>query len=177
MQELNANYSALRGAQAKFTQSAEAVALLATEASGANRDTLVPLTSALYVPARVVPGSQLLVDIGTNFFVGKSPEAARETLLNKARLLKDNTDGLAKVMQAKQQNLEAVNEVLLNRRMQAQALQRQQAQTQGVQCGALRARGRAAWRGVAHIAWHAGEWRAAMPRLWGGSSWRGGTRN
>ena len=55
MQELNANYSALRGAQAKFTQSAEAVALLATEASGANRDTLVPLTSALYVPARVVP--------------------------------------------------------------------------------------------------------------------------
>ena len=133
MQELNANYSALRGAQAKFTQSAEAVALLATEASGANRDTLVPLTSALYVPARVVPGSQLLVDIGTNFFVGKSPEAARETLLSKARLLKDNTDGLAKVMQAKQQNLEAVNEVLLNRRMQAQALQRQQAQTQGVQ--------------------------------------------
>ena len=99
MQELNANYSALRGAQAKFTQSAEAVALLATEASGANRDTLVPLTSALYVPARVVPGSQLLVDIGTGFFVGKRAAEAREVLLKKAALLKANTDSLQKILQ------------------------------------------------------------------------------
>ena len=88
----------------------------------------MPLTSSLYVPARLAADAELLVDIGTGFFVGKRAAEAREVLLKKAAMLKGNTDSLQKVLQQKQQNLETVNDVIAQRRLMAQSQQQQQQQ-------------------------------------------------
>jgi len=105
---LHSNFTSLRSTQAKFQASAGAVEAYAAEAAAAGgpRDALVPLTSSLYVPARLAPDAELLVDIGTGFFVGKPAAAAREILLKKAALLKTNCDSLQKILQAKQGNFE-----------------------------------------------------------------------
>ena len=127
---LQSNFSSLRSAQSKITASAAAVEAYAAEAAAAGgaRDALVPLTSSLYVPARLAADAELLVDIGTGYFVGKRAAEAREVLLKKAALLKANTDNLQKVLQQKQANLETVNEVLMQRRLMAQQQQQQQQQ-------------------------------------------------
>ena len=98
---LQSNFSSLRSAQSKFAASEAAVEAYAAEASAAGgaRDALVPLTSSLYVPARLAADAELLVDIGTGFFVGKRAAEAREVLLKKAALLKANTDSLQKILQ------------------------------------------------------------------------------
>ena len=98
---LQSNFSSLRSAQSKFAASAAAVEAYAAEASAAGgaRDALVPLTSSLYVPARLAAEAELLVDIGTGFFVGKRAAEAREVLLKKSALLKANTDSLQKILQ------------------------------------------------------------------------------
>jgi len=129
MSVLQSNFSSLRGAQAKFAASAAAVEAYAAEAAAAGgpRDALVPLTSSLYVPARLAADAELLVDIGTGFFVGKRAGEAREVLLKKASLLKANTDSLQKILQQKQANLDTVNEVLLQKKFLAQQQQQQQA--------------------------------------------------
>jgi len=121
MQMLNANYASLKAAQKKFLASADSVAAMNAVSSSSNRDTMIPLTSSLYVPARLVPDAELLVDIGTNFLVGKRAPEAKEMLLKKAELLKSNTESLMKVIGGKQQNLETVNEMIMSRKLEASA--------------------------------------------------------
>jgi len=128
MQMLNANYASLKAAQKKFLASADSVTAMNAESSSSNRDTMIPLTSSLYVPARLVPEAELLVDIGTNFLVGKRAPEAKEMLLKKADLLKSNTESLMKVIGGKQQNLETVNEMIMSRRLEASANKAQQGQ-------------------------------------------------
>jgi len=126
MQMLNANYASLKAAQSKFTDSAESVTAMATESSSSNRDTMIPLTSSLYVSARLVPEAELLVDIGTNFLIGKRAPEAKEMLLKKVALLKNNTESLMKVITGKQQNLETVNELVIQRKFEAARYQQSQ---------------------------------------------------
>jgi len=76
------------------------------------RDIFVPLTSSLYVAGTLDPAERVLVDVGTGFFVGKSPAAAEELLQKKAAMLKANTDKLYKVIVEKRENLDVVQETL-----------------------------------------------------------------
>lgn len=65
---LVANYEQLKDAQQKFADSAAAIQALPTGPE--ERPMLVPLTSSLFVPGFMKGDSQLLVDIGTGYFVG-----------------------------------------------------------------------------------------------------------
>ncbi len=71
-----------------------------------------PRPRSLYVPGTLEPGAQLLVDIGTSFFVGKSASDAAALLRKKAAALKDNTDSLYKVIGEKRENLDVVQDTL-----------------------------------------------------------------
>ena len=72
----------------------------------------MPLTESLYVPGELDPEELVLVDIGTSFFVGKTPLAAKEMLLKKAALLQRNTETLYKVITEKREHLDVVAETL-----------------------------------------------------------------
>ena len=44
------------------------------------KEVLVPLTQSLFVPGRLRATAPVLVDVGTGFYVGKTPEGAAEIL-------------------------------------------------------------------------------------------------
>ncbi len=82
---------------------------------------LVPLTGSLYVPGRLVKGSEVLVDIGAGFLVGRAPDDARGILGRKVGYLKANTESLAKVIATRENNLAAIREVMMERQRLAAA--------------------------------------------------------
>lgn len=65
---MTSNLAQLKEAEARFAESAAVVLSLP---AGSGRELLVPLTSSLYVPGTLdAADAEVLVDIGTGFFVG-----------------------------------------------------------------------------------------------------------
>ncbi|KAK9663833.1 hypothetical protein RND81_14G001500 [Saponaria officinalis] len=58
---------------------------------------LVPLTASLYAPATLDDSHNLLVDIGTGYFVQKTMSEGKDYVLRKINLLKSNYDQLLEV--------------------------------------------------------------------------------
>lgn len=92
---LTANFQQLKDAQARFAESANS--LLALPTDGVARDVMVPLTASLYVPGKLGSLDEVLVDIGTGYYVGKTAPAAAEMLNRKAAVVKGNAEQLMKV--------------------------------------------------------------------------------
>ena len=92
---LTANFQQLKDAQARFAESANS--LLALPTDGVARDVMVPLTASLYVPGKLGALDEVLVDIGTGYYVGKTAPAAAEMLNRKAAVVKGNAEQLMKV--------------------------------------------------------------------------------
>ena len=145
-QVLSANFSQLKQAQSAFAESAACMGALAEQAEGAapffrgrfscarpsplprlppGKEVLVPLTSSLYVMGVLDPRERVLVDIGTSFYVGKSPADARALLAKKAALLKENTETLFKAISVKRDNLDTVQRTLELKQQQQQQQQQQ----------------------------------------------------
>ena len=96
LEALLSNYSQLKDAQARFHESGVALSTLPKE--GESKELLVPLTSSLYVPGKIHgDNQQVLIDIGTGYFVGKDIPESIEIMNKKVNLLKVNTDKLQKV--------------------------------------------------------------------------------
>ncbi|KAI4164766.1 MAG: hypothetical protein LQ342_001741 [Letrouitia transgressa] len=74
---------------------------------------LVPLTASLYVPGHLHPpssASPLLIDVGTGFYVEKTPAAARAFYAAKVEELGGKLRDLEGVVQGKQANLTVVED-------------------------------------------------------------------
>lgn len=118
LKNFEANFAQLKDAQQKFADSAAAIQALPS--SSAECEMLVPLTSSLFVPGFMKGDSKLLVDIGTGYFVAKTPSDAIEAMQRKTALLKQNTDQLAKVIQSRRDNLDSVTDVMRRRMLEAE---------------------------------------------------------
>ena len=79
---------------------------------------LVPLTPSLYVPGQLASTETVLVDIGTGFYVEKTPPAAQDFYRRKVEELTKNLGDLEKIVQGKQQNLGVVEDVLRRKVME-----------------------------------------------------------
>ena len=79
---------------------------------------LVPLTPSLYVPGQLASTETVLVDIGTGFYVEKTPAAAQDFYRRKVEELARNLGDLEKIVQGKQQNLGLVEDVLRRKVME-----------------------------------------------------------
>ena len=71
---------------------------------------LVPLTPSLYVPGKLASTDTVLVDIGTGFYVEKTPVAAQDFYKRKVEELGRNLTDLEKIVQGKQGNLGVVED-------------------------------------------------------------------
>ena len=71
---------------------------------------LVPLTPSLYVPGKLASTETVLVDIGTGFYVEKTPPAAQDFYKRKVEELGKNLVDLEKIVQGKQGNLTVVED-------------------------------------------------------------------
>lgn len=73
---------------------------------------MVPLTNAIYVPGNLSDVSKVLIDVGTGFYVEKTPQEAEQYFARRATLLKEEQDKTTQLHTQKRQHLEAVTAVL-----------------------------------------------------------------
>ncbi|SMQ46399.1 unnamed protein product [Zymoseptoria tritici ST99CH_1A5] len=111
VQHLTNSYQNLRTAQQKFR---DCIASIKTGVANSVKDKplLVPLTSSLYVPGKLADPENVLVDVGTGFYVEKSTKDAQKFYEGKIEELGKNIKDLESIVNGKANNLRVVEEVL-----------------------------------------------------------------
>lgn len=99
VQVLQDSLSRLRMVQQSFVSSEQSLDQLKVLES--SQQILVPLTSSLYVPGRLVDSNQVLVDIGTGYYINKPVEDARKYFEKKIEFLSKQLDQLQPILQQK----------------------------------------------------------------------------
>jgi prefoldin alpha subunit len=151
LDHLATSFAQLRSARGKFVACAESIMeTFCVDADGERRQgeqqtaVLVPLTSSLYVPGRLLitqarkrdpdglddddeeedgeeeEPAQVTVDIGTGYYVSKSPAEALLFYKDKRVALDRNLQELEMIIGGKAQNLKVVTEVYAEKMRQAQ---------------------------------------------------------
>ncbi|KAF3917140.1 hypothetical protein ABW20_dc0108758 [Dactylellina cionopaga] len=120
LEHLTASFQKLRTAQAKFRECVKAIQ------NGVNpglegKTILIPLTQSLYVPGKLEDGNNVLVDVGTGYYVEKTTEKAITFYNDKIKTVGDNLDDLEKIISQKTQNAKVVEEVLRQKLLSANA--------------------------------------------------------
>ncbi|KAI8053978.1 prefoldin 5, isoform CRA_b [Syncephalis plumigaleata] len=85
----------------------------------------------MYVPAELTSVEKLIVDVGTGYFVEKSPEDATKFYKSKVDFLRSNMEKLEETIDTKQSNLRSVVNV-----MQMKLTAQQQAAAEGAKAAA-----------------------------------------
>jgi prefoldin alpha subunit len=122
LEHLTTSFTSLRTAQSKFRDCLVSLRT-GTTPSTLPKPLLVPLTSSLYVPGKLTDAENVLIDIGTGYFVEKSTADANEFYERKIKDLGGSLKELEGVIQGKANNVRMVEEVV---RMKVLAAQEQQ---------------------------------------------------
>ncbi|KAL8953066.1 MAG: hypothetical protein Q9222_001059 [Ikaeria aurantiellina] len=134
LQHLTNSFTQLRAAQAKFRDCIKSIRD-GVENGGREKkqgaSILVPLTPSLYVPGKLASTETVLVDIGTGFYVEKTPPAARQFYTSKVEELGKNLKDLESIVQGKQGNLTVVEDVLRQKMMSEPSSSTQDAKDSG----------------------------------------------
>ncbi|KIV86786.1 prefoldin, alpha subunit [Exophiala sideris] len=131
LEHLSTSYQRLRAAQSRFR---DCIRSIQDGVNGKSGETplLIPLTTSLYVPAKLASpsssdssssssGSTVLVDVGTGFYVEKSPEDGIKFYKGKVDDLTKNLSEIEKVVGGKNENLRVIEEVLRQKMLAEQA--------------------------------------------------------
>ncbi|KAJ1303714.1 hypothetical protein OPQ81_008139 [Rhizoctonia solani] len=121
---LTNSFAQLKGAQAKFRGCLDNVNEVKPE--NASKTLLVPLTNSLYVPGKLVNTENVLVDIGTGYYVSKTRAEAAKYYQTKVDFITTNLNTLQTTIETKQQNMNYLLQV-----MQAKMQAGRQAQATG----------------------------------------------
>ncbi|WVR03388.1 prefoldin, alpha subunit [Kwoniella sp. DSM 27419] len=121
LEHLTSSYSQLKQAQAKFKSCVDNVSSLAPGSKG--KEVLIPLTSSLYVPGRLTDVENVVVDVGTGYYVKKTKAEAKEHYNSKTTFVQSNLETLQQTIERKQDNVQSVVQVLQMKMQQAQQQQ------------------------------------------------------
>lgn len=117
LEHLTSSYAQLHGAQSKFRE-----CLVCVRSRGdASNSVLVPLTNSLYVRGELTNSESCLVDVGTGFLVEKKLKSAERFYERKTQELSKSLQGLETIVQRKQTNIKAVEDVLRQKLMSSKA--------------------------------------------------------
>jgi prefoldin alpha subunit len=122
--QLSSYMRTLSNALERFSASNSCLEQLKSQEAG--RTVLAPLTQSLYVPAEISDVNNVLVDIGTGYFVRRNISQAQGIMQRKIKVLKDTVEKLQETVTHKTRQLETVQEVLQHK---VALIQRQQAQS------------------------------------------------
>ncbi|KAJ1033462.1 hypothetical protein NDA13_001453 [Ustilago tritici] len=126
VQHLTSSFGQLKAAQAKFKSCIDSVASVKPE--NKDKTTLIPLTSSLYVPGKLADSENVIVDVGTGYFVEKSTTDATKMYQEKVEFLTKNLEQLQETVLRQQENLQTTVEMI---RMKARAEQQAATSAQG----------------------------------------------
>ena len=129
IEQLKQNMAQLQNGVKRYHTSGRAIEALKDETGG--KEMLVPLTSSLYVPGILGDTDTILLDIGTGYFVEKSPEDGVDYCKRKVNMVRENMEKLLEFIQQKQNQAAQVNQVFNAKVMQMQE-QQKTAEAQGV---------------------------------------------
>lgn len=110
VEAISSSLSQLANAVQRLTASKENASQVGKMEMG--KEIMVPLTSAIYVPGNLSDTSKVLIDIGTGFYVEKTPLEAERHFAKRAALLKEEQEKATQIHTQKRQQLEAVSAVL-----------------------------------------------------------------
>jgi len=103
LSHLTNSFTQLKQAQAKFKSCMENVGEVKQE--NKNKVILVPLTNSLYVPGKLCDLDNVIVDVGTGYFVKKSRPEAFKHYEAKVEFIRSNVENLQEMIQKKQDNM------------------------------------------------------------------------
>ncbi|EIW77716.1 Prefoldin alpha subunit [Coniophora puteana RWD-64-598 SS2] len=118
LQHLSSSFQQLKQAQAKFKSCIENVNTVKPQNKGTTL--LVPLTNSLYIPGRLNDAENVIVDVGTGYYVKKTRTQAAEYYKAKVDYIAKNLDTLGDTLQKKQDNLNTIINVM-QAKIQAQS--------------------------------------------------------
>jgi len=119
VQLLTTSMQSLKSAQNQFSESKQNLKQLNSNNLG--KSILVPMNGSLYVPGKLSDIDNVLVDIGTGYFVEKSTTEADEFFSRKIDYLKQQMDKVQPTLQQKFQTKQIVLEVLQSKLMHQSA--------------------------------------------------------
>ncbi|KIW82257.1 hypothetical protein Z517_05284 [Fonsecaea pedrosoi CBS 271.37] len=137
LEHLSTSYQRLRAAQSRFR---DCIRSIQDGVQGRSGDTplLIPLTTSLYVPGTLAaPKSStsassttksskpptVMVDVGTGFFVEKTPADATKFYQGKVEELTKNLQDIEKVVGGKTESLRVVEDALRRKMVEEQPMQ------------------------------------------------------
>ncbi len=85
------------------------------------KDILVPITSSLYVPGKASDISNVMVEIGTNYFVESKIEKAQKFCERKMTLIKENMEKIEGIIKTKTSHLNIINHNIIIKQQAAAA--------------------------------------------------------
>ena len=129
IQQLTQNLDQLTKAANRYHTSGRALETFKDETEG--KEMLVPLTSSLYVSGTLGSTEKVLLDIGTGYFVEKTPDDGVDYCKRKVNLVKENMDKILEFIKQRQSQAAQVNQVFSAKVQQMQEQQRL-AEAQGV---------------------------------------------
>ncbi|KAJ5378921.1 hypothetical protein N7509_012040 [Penicillium cosmopolitanum] len=125
LEHLTTSHTKLRAAQAKFRDCVRSITDGVTgskeKGTEGREEILVPLTSSLYVKGRLTDREKVLVDVGTGFYIEKTPPKAIAFYDDKVKGLDANLQELEKIVSGKSQQLRVVEEVLRQKMLAGEA--------------------------------------------------------
>jgi prefoldin alpha subunit len=119
MQEINSYnsfYTSLKVAHNKFTDNVEYVKEIS---SCKDKDILVPLTSSLYIPGRCGDISNIMIEVGAQYFVSTKLEKAEKFCERKLNTIKENMDKIDEIIRNKNAQMNAINHNIIIKNQEA----------------------------------------------------------
>ncbi|XP_066248714.1 prefoldin subunit 5 [Euwallacea similis] len=113
--------TSLKVAQQKFQTSNET--LQSIDSSSEGKEILVPLTGSMYVPGTLVDTNNVIIDIGTRYYVEKDIPAAKNYFERKTKFVAEQMEKIQFVGLEKSKIRDAIIEIIqmkLNQQQQAQ---------------------------------------------------------
>ncbi|XP_056638804.1 prefoldin subunit 5 [Diorhabda carinulata] len=92
-QELNLfqeSLASLKMAQGKYQNSGEALEKITPQSEG--QEILVPLTGSMYVPGKLHDTNNVIIDIGTRYYVEKDVEGAKDYFQRKVKFVTEQME-------------------------------------------------------------------------------------
>ncbi|KAF7971856.1 hypothetical protein HWV62_20491 [Athelia sp. TMB] len=118
LNHLTNSFTQLKQAQAKFKSCIENVNEVKPQNKG--KTILVPLTNSLYVPGKLSDPENVIVDVGTGYYIKKTRAQALKHYQTKVEFIRTNLETLQETIQKKQDNLNYLLSIL-QQKVQAQA--------------------------------------------------------
>lgn len=121
---LQSSLQQLKIAQNRFVESSDSIGKLKKEDGG--KEILVPLTSSLYVPGQMKDVDNVMIDIGTGYYVEMSLSQAKDYMKRKIIFVTKQMEKVQPILMEKSKMRQIVGEVMNIKIQQSQMSNKQQ---------------------------------------------------